>query len=712
MKTISAAIFICFFTNLQAQNYLDSTKIYHINQITVTADRFENDLLNRTSSINIISANDIKNFGGDNLVSALNQSSGLSFSNMDGLGKIPVLTTRGFYGGGESEYVTLLYDGMLVNDVENGIINWNLLPINNINSIEIIKGGSSSLYGDFSIGGVINVIPSFNDSIFNSLSIGAGNNGFFRGKYILNNHYKKLDFGIYFSNEQIDGYRNHSSWRDVSFGGKINYQINSNSKIKLLSINQINKYDMPGPNTESAIIKDRINILPYFNKDNKDEKRFFTNIEYKYYLSNESEFAFGLMYKHKTAKEIETFINIAPIIELPTMQVIGQFDTTFFGDTNEREFIFNEFGFNVNSFNNIKNLDLKFSIGSELNYSLFSNKYYNWFSGFKTDYVNNLLSRSEETINTSGNRFKGALYLNSELQIFKQININLGVRFDYINDKLNGTKPDTSFNISSNAFSPKFGINYKYNNIGSIYFNYTRSFKSPTVNQLTDLSRLNFVIFVPYWGGYSKIVYDVAPFNNTELKPQFSNNYEIGLIQLFNIIENIKNRFSVTAYYSTVKDEIDFDLKSYRYQNLLNTIHKGIELDLITSINKFNTYLNFTYNSVRFDNGEYKSNYLKGIPTYFGNIGLSYMFNENLQISVGANYNGGTYLEDENKYTLSSCILFNSNLTYKYSFFKISIYASNIFNKHYFLQGYILGEKKLLYPSAGTIIKGEITCEF
>ena len=679
MKTIFTLIFISFFINIQAQNYLDSTKIYQINQITVTADRFENNLLNRTSSVNIISAKDIKNFSADNLVLTLSQSSGLSFSSMDGLGKIPVLTVRGFYGGGESEYVTLLYDGMLVNDVENGIINWNLLPTNNINSIEIIKGGASSLYGDFSIGGVINVIPSFTDSIFNSISIGAGNNGFFRGKYILNNHYKKLDFGIYFSNEQIDGYRNHASWRDVSFGGKINYQINSNSQIKILSINQINKYDMSGPNTEVGIAKNRTDILPYFNKDNKDEKRFLTNIEYKNYLSNESVFTLGLLYKHKTADEIETFINIAPIIEFPTMQIIGQYDTTFFGDTNERGFIFNEFGFNVNSFNNIKNLDLKFIVGSELNYSLFSNKYYNWFNGFETDYLNNGFSRGEETINTKGNRFKGAIYFNSELQIFKQININFGVRFDYINDKLNGTKPDTTFFISSNALSPKFGINYKYSNLGSVYFNYTRSFKSPTVNQLTDLNRLNFVIFIPYWGGVSPIVYDVSPFNNTELKPQFSNNFEIGLIQFFDILGNIKNRFSVTTYYSTVKDEIDFDLKSYRYQNLLSTIHKGIEMDLVTSINKLNTYLNFTFNSVKFAKGEYNNNYLKGIPTYFGNIGLSYMFTQNLQIGVGANYNGRTYLDDENKYTLPNYILFNSSLTYKYSFFKVSFYVNNIF---------------------------------
>ena len=428
-------------------------------------------------------------------------------------------------------------------------------------------------------------------------------------------------------------------------------------------------------------------------KDNKDEQRYFANLEYKNYLSAESELTIGLLYKHKTAKEIETFVNIAPVVDY-TMQVIGIYDTTFFGDTNEREFIYDDFGLSFNNFNNLKDLNIKFVLGSELNYSLFTNKYYNWLNGFELDYLNGSLQRGQETINTKGNRFKGAVYLNSEYQISNVININLGLRFDYIKDNLNGEKPDTSIDISSNAFSPKFGINFKYNKYGSIYFNYTRSFKSPTVNQLTDLSRLNFVVFVPMFIGYMPYITDVAPFNNTHLKPQYSNNYELGLVHFFDLMESFTNRLSITAYYSNVKDEIDFDLKSYKYENLLNTIHQGMEFDLTSTFDKLSSYLNFTYNSVKFNEGDYNKNYLKGIPAYFGNVGLSYMFNNGLTITLNANYNSKTCLDDENKYTIPNYVLVNSNIAYKYSFFKIALFVNNIFNKHYSLQGYIVGAKK------------------
>ncbi|MCB9248702.1 MAG: TonB-dependent receptor [Ignavibacteriales bacterium] len=49
-------------------------------------------------------------------------------------------------------------DGIPIYTPDTGEIIWELIPINDIERIEILKGASSSLYGSSAIGGVINII--------------------------------------------------------------------------------------------------------------------------------------------------------------------------------------------------------------------------------------------------------------------------------------------------------------------------------------------------------------------------------------------------------------------------------------------------------------------------------------------------------------------------------------------------------------------------
>ena len=47
----------------------------------------------------------------------------------------PVLSSRGFFGGGEAEYMRLLVDGVPVSDVESGLIDWSVLPVTAIKRV-------------------------------------------------------------------------------------------------------------------------------------------------------------------------------------------------------------------------------------------------------------------------------------------------------------------------------------------------------------------------------------------------------------------------------------------------------------------------------------------------------------------------------------------------------------------------------------------------
>ena len=51
----------------------------------------------------------------------------------------------------------VLIDGLPANDAFYGTVQWNLVPMSSIESVEFIRGGVSSLYGNYGMGGVINI---------------------------------------------------------------------------------------------------------------------------------------------------------------------------------------------------------------------------------------------------------------------------------------------------------------------------------------------------------------------------------------------------------------------------------------------------------------------------------------------------------------------------------------------------------------------------
>ena len=51
----------------------------------------------------------------------------------------------------------VLIDGLPANDAFYGTVQWSLVPMSSIDSVEFVRGGVSSLYGNYGMGGVINI---------------------------------------------------------------------------------------------------------------------------------------------------------------------------------------------------------------------------------------------------------------------------------------------------------------------------------------------------------------------------------------------------------------------------------------------------------------------------------------------------------------------------------------------------------------------------
>jgi iron complex outermembrane receptor protein len=71
-------------------------------------------------------------------------------------GQINIRGSTGYIQGLNSR-VLLLVDGVPMNQGDRGGINWDLLPVDQIERVDILKGAGSSLYGSAAFGGVVNL---------------------------------------------------------------------------------------------------------------------------------------------------------------------------------------------------------------------------------------------------------------------------------------------------------------------------------------------------------------------------------------------------------------------------------------------------------------------------------------------------------------------------------------------------------------------------
>lgn len=217
----------------------------------ITADRYLNKVSSSTASVSYINSSDISAIPVTSPAEILNYLPGFTVVSPDGSGKRSALTIRGFYGGGEAEYVLVLLNGQKINDQETGIADFNLLPLQAIESIEVVRGSSSPLYGDAAMGGVINLRTAqkqgFHRIFFEGGSFSRLNAGLNSAAML-----GTLPYTLFAAMERTKGFREHSKWEGSILGGSLSFPLNANAGLKLSTLNRWSNSDDPGPVLQEA----------------------------------------------------------------------------------------------------------------------------------------------------------------------------------------------------------------------------------------------------------------------------------------------------------------------------------------------------------------------------------------------------------------------------------------------------------------------------
>jgi len=237
-KTLSMITATLLTTTLtQAEETLQPIDVLSINKTKHSID-------NTTSNVTVVTSADIEERGYYTVDEALKNIAGITVSRSGGMGQ----KSSFFLRGADSGKILVLVDGMRLNDpsTTNGTANLESLTTENIERIEIVKGGQSAIWGSNASAGVINIITKGSkNGVGGSITLGGGSYGTKKGALSL--HYGVDNFHASLTGSLLDSDSfsallprdaENDAYNNKTFGFKSDYTLNEKSKL-LFSYQQI-----------------------------------------------------------------------------------------------------------------------------------------------------------------------------------------------------------------------------------------------------------------------------------------------------------------------------------------------------------------------------------------------------------------------------------------------------------------------------------------
>lgn len=189
-----------------------------LNEIIVTASKVHTTEKQTTKPVTVITVAQLERYAGSDLGQILQQQNGLQ---INGAWSNPGKDEAVYLRGASTQYTLILIDGYPVSDPssEGGAFDPRLIPVNNIERIEIVKGSMSTLYGSDAIAGVINIITRKPNDQKMNVSGSASYGSFNSQKYALGfrGDVNGYGYSVNVARRDIGGISEASAPENVSF---------------------------------------------------------------------------------------------------------------------------------------------------------------------------------------------------------------------------------------------------------------------------------------------------------------------------------------------------------------------------------------------------------------------------------------------------------------------------------------------------------------
>ena len=443
--------------------------------------------------------------------------------------------------------------------------------------IEIIRGPSSSLYGNAS-GGVINISSergpaepfietrlSIGDFNFNKIQLKAGGDT------------GRLNYLVNFSDMKFDGYRDHSETKNALVNARFVYSLDGESEISLVFsatdqalANDPGSIDLAQAQTDPTSARQR--NVEFDAGEALDQQR--VGLSYSKLIGEYHELRVRNHYVWRN------FANKLPFEDGGSVQ----FERSYVGG-----------GVTYTYRKPLWRRPNSLIVGTDIDHQNDDRRRFDNNFGV----LGPLALDQNELVTSIG------VFVQNEIALSAAVALTVGVRYDDITFKVKDNflvDGDESGDRTLSATSPFIGIVYFPTDTTSLYATYSTAFETPTTTEFAKPGGA---------GGF-----------NPDIDPQFATNYEIGIRGTI----AKRNRFEMSLFSIVVDDElIPFELASQAgrdfYVNAGKSTRNGIEFSFTSEpVDGLKLSLAYTYSDFQFDrflddNGnDFSGNAIPGIP--------------------------------------------------------------------------------------------------
>lgn len=574
---------------------------------------------------------------------------------------------------GEKPGVAIVIDGVPVFE-RTGKVN---VDLDNIESIRVVKGGASHLYGEDALAGavIITTKRGANNAGF-TVESDAGSYGYVRKLVKGGFSGDDLTGHIQVSDRHNDGYYALSERDATSFSGNLQYHINNDSDLSF-GFEKAERFrdrdgSVSGVTAAEEDPKGELAGRGYTRMFNVDLTRL--NLSYSNDFSNTGNFQ-AVAYQYQDITDYWS----APINYDGTGAVVSDDQVDMYQNLNDYEQV--QRGVKLETRESFGHWGLMG--GLELKKNTFDEK-----TIVKEDY--RTFSRGATTtagsVKADGYREETtkAAYTEAKVAVTNDLIFTMNYRIDQIDlddlNRLTDTKSQKTFDVHS----WRLGGDYDLTPKSALYGGVSVGFRAPTLSELSG---------------------------NPDLVPEKSYNYELGLRSSMNIL-GWQTAINTSAFYIDRNDFITSNIGQYvnsgaataydleaRSENIGHTTSKGLELALQTEkqhnlsfdfaytylISQFEKYESFYLalgnpyartvvnseaaltdpaNQVYFKPYDNSGNYVPRTPQHNVNFRTHWYASNHIKLTGEMDYRGESYADEINQEKMPARTLFNLGMSY------------------------------------------------
>ncbi len=614
-----------------------------LDEVVVTATRAEEEIDKISSNVTVITQEDIKKSTATTVQDLLRNEAGIIIRDLYGTGTKSTVDMRGFARGLNT---AILMDGRKLNEIDLSGVDWNTIPLENIERIEIVRGSESVLYGDNAMAGAINIITK-KGYVMKPEPMLDGRVESYSGHMelgTLTGGTEKIGYFFFLKHRQTSGYRENSDFTSGDMSTRLNFKVTDYLTFDFAAGYHTDDQGLPGGLTESEVNEDRRQSTK--PDDHVDFNQRYIDTKANFALGTWGDLELGYSYNDK------------------------KFDSDLFF-----------FGTPFNTMRDTATSGIKAKLTVDTKPFNYRNLLVAGVDYYDSD-VDNRTSGFGTTTYSEISKNDTGLYIQDEFFITDRISLSIGYRYSdtRFDDTVSGfTTVSDEQKFTEDAF--RAGATFNYANGSKIFVNYAKGYRLPTTDELFDFT-----------GAI------------TNLQPEKSDTYEAGIVHAFG------NRLQarLTLYTMDVRNELFFDPAGGggfgANKNLDKTRHYGVETGFTAVVTESLSFFgNFTYTDVKFESGPYDGNHIQLVPQYSASFGGDFRFLKSFLLAANVNWIGKKYLDNDvqNDFDkMESYTVVNARLSYTYKGLTAYIGANNIFSEKYSEYGIVgSGGVKNFYPA-------------